>query len=564
MIATIATALVLAFALGFAASRLRLPPIVGYLVAGVVIGPFTPGFVGDVSLASQLAEIGVILLMFGVGLHFSPRDLAQARSVALPGAVGQMLVAAALGSLLARYWDWSWPGAVVFGLSLSVASTVVVLRALEPRGVLDTPDGRLAVGWLVVEDLAMVLALVLIPALAPGGAGAGGAAPGIGATLAITLAKLAAFVGLMIVVGRRFVPWMLARVARTGSRELFMLGVLAVALGVALGAAKLFGVSFALGAFMAGIVVGESDLSHQAAAEALPLQDAFAVLFFVSVGMLVDPTAFVRAAPRIGAALVVILVGQALTACALVLALGRPLRTALTLGAAVGQIGEFSFILAALGVSLGVMPPDGRAIVLAAALLSITLNPLLFAAIGPLERWIESRPPLMRALVRHSVLRDTQVTQAHAIASLPSGHVVIVGYGRVGSTVGEVLRGEAVPFVVVERDRVTVERIRADGIIAVFGDAASAGLLRHTHVDRARVLVVTAPEPLRARRVVEEARRLNAKIDVVVRAHSEDDVAGFQRLGVGRAVLGERELAFGMARYALQVARRQPAPEPGD
>lgn len=564
LIGTIAAALVLAFAFGFAASRLRLPPIVGYLLAGVAIGPFTPGFVGDAGLAQQLSEIGVILLMFGVGLHFSPRDLAKARSVALPGAIGQVAIATALGTALARFWEWNWPGSIVFGLALSVASTVVVLRTLEPRGILETPDGRLAVGWLVVEDLVMVLALVLVPALVPGAGDAAGASGALGTTLLITLAKLGAFVALMVVVGRRFVPWMLTHVARNGSHELFMLGVLAVALGIALGAAELFGVSFALGAFMAGIVVGESDVAHQAAAEALPLQDAFAVLFFVSVGMLVNPMVFVNEIPRIGAVLIVILVGQAMAAALLTLMLGKPLRTALTLGAAVGQIGEFSFIVAALGIKLGVMPPEGRDLILAGALASITLNPLLFAAIGPVERWIEAHPGLLRAIVRSTVTRDTQVTQAHEIARIPTGHVIVVGYGRVGRAIGEVLKGESIPFVVIERDRDTVERVRDEGVVAIFGDGASAGMLHHAHVKRARLVVVTAPEPLRARRVIEEARRENPTIDLVVRAHSEPDMEAFQKLGVGRVVLGERELAFGMARYALQVARRQPAPRPGD
>jgi CPA2 family monovalent cation:H+ antiporter-2 len=552
LIATIAAALVLAFALGFGASRLRLPPIVGYLLAGIVIGPFTPGFVGDAGLASQLADIGVILLMFGVGLHFSPRDLARARGVALPGAAIQIVVATALGAALARMWNWSWAGAIVFGLALSVASTVVVLRTLEPKGILETPDGRLAVGWLVVEDLVMVLALVLIPALAPAASPASG---GLGIALLLTLGKFAAFVILMAVAGRRFIPWLLTRVARTGSHELFMLGVLAVALGIAIGAASLFSVSFALGAFMAGIVVGESDVAHHAAAEALPLQDAFAVLFFVSVGMLVNPVVFVSEIPKIVAVLVVILAGQALAAALLVLAFRRPLRTALTVGAAVGQIGEFSFIVAALGVSLGVMPPQGRDLILAGALVSIALNPLLFAAIGPMERWIEARPLLLRVLVRTAVTGDTQVTQTDESIQAPSGHVIIVGYGRVGSAIGDVLRGENIPFVVVERDRDTVERIREAGVVAIFGDGASRGMLRHARVSHAKLVVVTAPEPLRARLVIEEARRENPEVDLVVRAHTEDDAATFQRLGVGRVVMGERELAFGMARYALQVAR---------
>jgi CPA2 family monovalent cation:H+ antiporter-2 len=547
LLTTIAAALVLAFALGYVASRVRLPPIVGYLMAGVAIGPFTPGFVGNAAVASELAEIGVILLMFGVGLHFSPRDLAKARSVALPGAVAQMAIATTLGALLARAWGWSWGGAIVFGVSLSVASTVVVLRSLEPRGILETPDGRLAIGWLVVEDLAMVLAVVLIPALAT----ANGAGGGLGTALVGTLLKLAGFVLTMMLVGRRVVPAILTTVARGGSHELFALAVLAVALGVALGAAKLFGVSIALGAFMAGLVVGESDVAHQAAAEALPLQDAFAVLFFVSVGMLVDPAVFLRELPRLFAVLGVILVGQAMAAAALTLALGRPLRTALVLGASVGQIGEFSFIVAGLGVSLGVLPPEGRDLILAGALASITLNPLLFAAIGPVERWLEARPALLRRIARRRTLAETAVTQAHEISTMPRGHVIVVGYGRVGGQIGEDLRRAQVPYIVIERDRETVERIRDQGVVAIFGDGASTGLLHHANVAQARLVVVTAPEPLRAHRIIEAARKENPGVTLVVRAHSTIDAAAFAQAGVKHVVLGERELANGMARHAL-------------
>jgi len=559
LVGTLAAAFVLAFGFGFVANWFRLPAVVGYLIAGVALGPFTPGFVADAGLASQLAEFGVILLMFGVGLHFSPRDLKRSRHVALPGALIQIVVAATLGALLARAWGWPWSGAVVFGFSLSVASTVVVLRALEPKGIMETPDGRLAVGWLVVEDLAMVLVLVLVPALAPA-AGSGEAPPAVGATIAWTLLKVAAFGGVMALFGQRVVPAMLTAVARRGSRELFMLGVLAVALGIALGAAQVFGVSFALGAFVAGFVVGESDLSHQAAAEALPLQDAFAVLFFVSVGMLVDPRAFASELPSIGGALAVILVGQSLCAALLMFALGRPLRTALTLGAAFGQIGELSFIVIGLGVSLGLVPPEGRDIILGAALVSVVGNPALFALVGPVERFIEDRPRLHGFLVRSSVTRDTMVTLAHEVARLPDGHAVIVGYGRVGHTVGEILRGEGMPFIVVERDRQTVEDARDAGIVAIFGDAASKGMLRHAHIGRARLLVVTAPEPLRSRRIIDEARAINPDITIVVRAHSEEDVDMFNQLKVGRAVLGERELAFGISRYAVQVMRQPRTP----
>ncbi|HVZ47537.1 MAG TPA: cation:proton antiporter [Gemmatimonadaceae bacterium] len=553
LIATIAGAFVLAFVLGLVATRLRLTPVVGYLVAGVVMGPFTPGFTGDASVAGQLAEIGVILLMFGVGMHFSLRDILAARKVALPGALLQIAVATALGALLGRQWGWSWTGAAVFGLSLSVASTVVVLRALEPRGILDTPDGRLTVGWLVVEDLAMVIALVLVPPFVAGQS-AGGT---VGAAIAVTFFKVVAFVALMLVVGARVVPWALTLVARSGSRELFTLAVLGLAIGVALGAAELFGVSFALGAFVAGLVVSESDVSHQAAADALPFQDAFAVLFFVSVGMLVNPMVFVHDAARIAVVLAVVFVGQALVACALVLALGQPLRTALTLGAAVGQIGEFSFIVIALGISLGVLPAEARGLVLASAIASITINPLLFAAIEPVERFFDRHPRLLGRVQRWSVTMNTTMEMSPDADTGRTGHAIIVGYGRVGSTIGEVLKGEGLPFVAIDRDRVRVEQMREQGVNAIFGDAAArGGVLRYAGIAGARILIVTAPEPIRAHLVVDEARRLRADIPIVVRVHSEAEFATFQRLGVERVVLGERELAFGMARYALQALRR--------
>jgi CPA2 family monovalent cation:H+ antiporter-2 len=553
LIATIAAAFILAFALGLIATRLRLTPVVGYLVAGVVMGPFTPGFTGDASVAGQLAEIGVILLMFGVGMHFSLRDILAARTVALPGAVLQIAIATVLGALAAHRWGWTWTGAIVFGLAVSVASTVVVLRALEPRGLLDTPDGRLAVSWLVVEDLAMVIALVLVPPFVSEQAVGGG----IAAALGVTFAKVVLFVALMLVVGARVVPGLLTLVARSGSRELFTLAVLGIALGVALGAAQLFGVSFALGAFVAGLVVSESDVSHQAAADALPFQDAFAVLFFVSVGMLVDPMVFVREWPRIAVILMVVLVGQGLTAAALALILNQPLRTALTLGASLGQIGEFSFIIVALGISLGVVPVEARGLILASAIASITLNPALFALIEPVERFFDRHPALLRRVQRWSVTMNTTMEMSPDADSGRTGHAIIVGFGRVGGTVGEVLKGEGLPFVAIDRDRVRVEQIRASGIHAIFGDAsARGGLLKYAGIAGARVLVITVPEPIRARLIVDEARALRPDVPIVVRVHSDADARMFQRLGVDRILLGERELAFGMARYALSLLRR--------
>jgi CPA2 family monovalent cation:H+ antiporter-2 len=391
LIATLAVGFVLAFCFGFAAQRLRLPPLVGYLVAGILIGPTSPAFVGDVDLASQFAEVGVILLMFGVGLHFSIGDLLAVRGIAVPGAIGQIVLATLLGATVATQFGWTFGAGLVLGLALSVASTVVLLRALDQRNALETANGRIAVGWLIVEDLVMVLALVLLPLAAGALGGHGGEAASPLLTVVVTLGKVAAFVALILGVGRRAIPWLLGQVARTGSRELFTLAVLAIALGIAFASAEIFGVSFALGAFFAGLVLSGSELSHRAAAESLPLQDAFAVLFFVSVGMLFDPTVIVRAPAAILAVLLVILLGKALIASVIVLALGYPIATAVLVSASLAQIGEFSFILVGLGMHLGVLPAEGRDLVLSGALLSITLNPLTFATIEPVTRWLERR-----------------------------------------------------------------------------------------------------------------------------------------------------------------------------
>ncbi len=390
LIATVAMGLVLAFAFGFVAIKLRLPPLVGYLVAGIALGPFTPGLVADAGLAGQLAEIGVILLMFGVGLHFSAADLLAVRWIAGPGAVAQIVIATAIGAAMAMAWGWSLGAGLVLGLSLSVASTVVLLRALEERNAVDTVNGRIAVGWLIVEDLAMVLALVLLPAVAEMLGGDAGHAPdgNLLVTVALTLGKVVLFVGIVLMIGPRVVPWLLGQVARVGSRELFTLSVLAIALGIAYGSAKLFGVSFALGAFFAGVVLSESRFSHKAAADSLPLQDAFAVLFFVSVGMLFDPSIVLREPLELAAVVLLVLVGKSLVAMAIVLLIGYPVTTAFTVSASLAQIGEFSFILAGLGVALGLLPVEGRDLILAGALLSITLNPLVFAAIEPALGWL--------------------------------------------------------------------------------------------------------------------------------------------------------------------------------
>jgi CPA2 family monovalent cation:H+ antiporter-2 len=552
LVATIAIGLGVAFLLGFAAARLGLPPLVGYLLAGVAVGPFTPGFVADAGLARQLAEVGVILLMFGVGLHFSLKDLAAARRIALPGAAAQIAIVTALGASIARLWDWNVGAAIVFGLALSVGSTIVLLRALEDRGALDSVNGRIAMGWLIAQDLAMVLVLVALPALAgaTGTVQSSAIAPGavaVAATLALTLGKVVAFLALMLFVGVRAIPWMLAHVARVGSRELFTLSVLAVALGIAFGSAVLFGVSLAVGAFFAGVVVNGSDLSHAAAAEALPLQDAFAVLFFVSVGMLVDPTVVVRQPLHLLAVLALIMLGSPLVAFAIVIVRRYPLATALTVAAGLAQIGEFSFILAGLGISLGVLPEEGRDLILAGAVLSITLNPLAFRAAGSLERWLRNQPRLLAHLERP----DGVHVVVPAGAERARDHAIIVGYGRVGRTIGTALDRQGLPFVVVEQDRNTAEDLRRRGVPTINGDAARPGVLRHAYPETALILVVTAPDPFHARQIIDIARRINPRIETVVRTHSEAEQAFLEARGVGFVVMGERELALSMARYAL-------------
>jgi monovalent cation:H+ antiporter-2, CPA2 family len=555
LIALLAIGFVLALLFGLIASAIRVSPIVGYLVAGIAVGPFTPGFVGDASLANQLSEIGVILLMFGVGLHFSIKDLMSVRAIALPGAVAQIATATAIGLGLAHFWGWSTGQGLVFGLSLSVASTVVLLRALEERNALQSSEGKIAVGWLIVEDLAMVLALVMLPALAEtlGGDASSVHAPGTSGntllTLLITLAKVALFVALALVVGKRVVPWLLMRVTRTGSRELFTLCVLAVALGIAYGSSAAFGVSFALGAFFAGVILSESELSHQAGADSLPLKDAFAVLFFVSVGMLFDPMVLVREPLSVLAVLAVIMVGKSVAAFAIVLLFRHPLRTALTVSASLAQIGEFSFILVGLGAALGLMPPDGRDYILAGALLSIALNPLAFASVKPLTRWFEARPRLLALVERKGA-------EAHRIPVMSAAgftdHAIVVGYGRVGGAIGPVLRAEHLPFIVIERDHLMLAAAQAQGVPTLEADAAAPGVLEAAGITQARLIVVATPDSFQARRIVELARRHNPGIHVVARTHSKDEIDALEKLGANRVVMGERELARGMLEFSLR------------
>ena len=571
LVTTIALGLTAAFLAAFVARRLRLPSIVGYLVAGVALGPFTPGVFADQELALELAEIGVVLLMFGVGIHFSFRDLLAVRGVAIPGAVVQIAVATTLGVVLATALGWGVPAGIVLGLSLSVASTVVLLRALIQRNALDTVHGRAAVGWLIVEDIFTVLVLVLLPGFALGAAGAD-AGSNVAVTLGEAVLKAAVLGVLVVVVGTRVVPWLLLQVAREGSQEMFTLGVLAVALGIAFVSSAVFGVSLALGAFLAGAVVGETDLSHKAAADALPLRDAFAVLFFVSVGMLLDPAYLLQNPLAILAVVALVVVGKSLAAIGIVALLGYPLRTGLTVGAGLAQVGEFSFILATAGVTLGVLPAEAYQLVVAGALISITLNPLLFALVDPVDSWLKARPALRRRLERGGGVLARPVPRAEPI----SGHAVICGWGRVGRVVARALEARGFSYVVIEEDRRTVETLRERGTDALYGDIADAALLQHAGIARARVLVFAAYDPPAAEFAVEHSRRVNPRIEIVARVETPEEARRLLDRGATQTVEGERELAVQMARYTLrrfgvtsreveaitQGLRRRPEPAP--
>jgi CPA2 family monovalent cation:H+ antiporter-2 len=552
LITTIAAALGLALIMGFIAARLKLPALVGYLIAGILIGPATPGFVADIELSSQLAEIGVMLLMFGVGLHFSLDDLLAVRRIALPGAIVQIAVATSLGMAVAASWGWSLAAGVVFGLALSVASTVVLLRALESRGLLETVNGRIAVGWLIVEDLVTVLMLVLLPPLAVwlGGstevlAGAAG-----NRSLLATLGQVCVFIALMLVVGKRLFPWLLWQIAGTGSRELFTLCVIAAAVGIAYGSAELFGVSFALGAFFAGMVMRESPLSYRAAEESLPLRDAFSVLFFVSVGMLFDPNVLIRQPLHVLVVIAIIIFGKSLAAFFIVLLFRYPLNTALTVSASLAQIGEFSFILANLGVSLEVLPPEGQSLILAGALISIALNPLVFQAIEPAQAWIRSRSKLAQTFERPD--DPLAVLPMSVDLNRLTGQVVLAGYGRVGRRIGEALTENGIPFVVAEENREIVEELRESGIPAVSGDASEPAVLIQAHIQRARMLVIATPDTLDVRRMIEIARTLNPRIETVVRTHSEEEAVLLQKENAGKVFMGEHELALAMMRHVIE------------
>ncbi|ALK09536.1 YbaL family putative K(+) efflux transporter [Blastochloris viridis] len=564
LIATIVAGLGLAFVFGAVAQRLRVPPLVGYLLAGVAVGPFTPGYVADQKLATELAEIGVILLMFGVGLHFSLKDLLSVRAIAVPGAVVQIAVATVFGLGLALGMGWTVGAGLVFGLALSVASTVVLLRAVQERHLMETERGRIAIGWLIVEDLAMVMALVLLPALAPllgGNTEAMSSDPiaahfdlGLAGVLALTIVKVALFVGIMLVVGRRVIPWLLHVIAHSGSRELFRLAVLATALCVAFGATKLFGVSLALGAFFAGMVLSESELSQRAAQETLPLRDAFAVLFFVSVGMLFDPASIVNEPWPMLATLFIIIVGKSVAAFVIVRAFGHPTTTALTISASLAQIGEFSFILAELGVKLDLLPQEGLGLILAGAILSIVLNPLIFAAVDRLNQRAEAR-------VSPAAGADASAEDAEPVkVSTLTDHAILIGYGRVGRRIGAALAEVGRPFLVIEASDDLLADLKKAKIEAIAGNAAQADVLAAANLTAARHVIIAIPEAFEAGQVIQQARSANPKVQIIARAHRDAEVDHLISLGADMVVMGEREIARGMIDHVLAGPGEPDAP----
>ncbi|MFJ5367854.1 YbaL family putative K(+) efflux transporter [Bosea sp. CER48] len=583
LIAIIVAGLGLAFVFGALAQRLRISPLVGYLLAGVAVGPFTPGFVADQNLANELAEIGVILLMFGVGLHFSLKDLLSVKAIAVPGAVVQISIATLLGLGLGTLLGWNWFSGAVFGLALSTASTVVLLRALQERRMVQTERGRIAVGWLIVEDIAMVLALVLLPVLAEiiNGTPSGGSAPlatrfdlGVWGVLGLTFAKLVGFVAFMLVVGRRVIPWVLHWVAHTGSRELFRLAVLAVALGVAYSSATLFGVSFALGAFFAGMILSESPLSQRAAEETLPLRDAFAVLFFVSVGMLFDPGIILRAPGPLIATLAIILIGKSVAAWLIVRAFGRSNSVALTISASLAQIGEFSFILAGLGTALGILPAQGRDLILAGAILSILLNPVMFALAERLtsEAPATAKPKPAPAPEAASAPEQTPAPEPKPPApperditpTQLNDHIVVVGYGRVGSLLGAGLLSQGSKLLVIEDNPDAVETAKRDGAELLVGNAADPEVLSAAGIARAVRLFVAIPGSFEAGQVCEQARAESPTLPIVARAHSDAEVAHLTKCGATLTIMGEAEIARAMLSLCQNLASTAAAKGPAE
>ena len=552
LVSTIAIGLVLAFAFGVLANRFKLPPLVGYLVAGIVIGPFTPGFVADQNIANQLAEVGVILLMFGVGLHFSLKDLLAVRAIAVPGALAQGLVATPLGMAVGWSLGWSAGAGLIFGVALSVASTVVLLRVLQERRLIETERGRITVGWLIVQDIAMVLVLVLLPgltALFHGMETAPGAVE-IVRSITILLGKFAIFIAVMLLFGKKLIPAILHYVAHTGSRELFRLAVLSIALGVAYAAAELFGISLALGAFFAGMMLSESQLSQQAVTESLPLRDAFAVLFFVSVGMLFDPAVLLAAPLALLATIVIILIGKSVVAFFVVRLFGHARSTALMISASLAQIGEFSFILADRSRALGLLPEDGRNLILAGAIISILVNPLLFAA---LDLYAARRDKALAEAAADA--REEEVPMREPIRPTTlRNHVVLVGHGRVGSFISSVLGEQSVPLFVIEDNEDGVAALRQEGIAALEGNAADPAVIEAANLPEARCLLVAIPDAFEGGQVVQQAHAINPSLPIIARAHSQEEIDYLKRHGATLVVMGEHEIAKTMLDNVAQIA----------
>lgn len=547
LISTIAAGLSVAFLLGLVATKLRLPPIVGYLLAGIIVGPHTPGFVADASLANELSEMGIVLLMFGVGLHFSLKDLLEVKNIAVPGAVVQILTATALGALLAMQWGWALPSALLFGLSLSVASTVVLLRALEDHSLMQTTNGQIAVGWLIVEDLAMVLALVMIPALAGDGTGNANGDSSSLKQLAVAVVKIGMFMTLMLVGGKRVLPWLLTVVARTKSRELFTLAVFAVAVGIAFGAAKLFGVSFALGAFFAGMMIRESDLNHEVANRALPFQDAFAVLFFVAVGMLFDPHILLERPLDVFIVVLIIIIGKSLAAFGLVLLLGYPVKTGLLVSASLAQIGEFSFILVALGVTYGIMPEEGRDMLLAGAMISIALNPLFFLSVRALYGYLSTHPELSKKFD----LRESNIShmEEQECEQLHRDLIIVVGYGQVGREICDNILDAHIDLVIIDANRERIEMLRELGYHAIAGDATYVETLEKAQIEKAAAIVIAVPDSFEGRKILEAAREAKANIHVIVRAYNDEEVFYFMEQKVNFVTTPAREIGRSIINY---------------
>lgn len=538
LITTIVGGLVLAYLLGMVAQRLKISPLVGYLAAGVLAGPFTPGFVADTNLAPELAEIGVILLMFGVGLHFSLKDLLAVKAIAIPGAIVQIAAATLLGFGLSMIFGWSVFSGIVFGLCLSTASTVVLLRALEERQLIDSQRGQIAIGWLIVEDLAMVLALVLLPAAAGIIGNNDASISELLLELGLTIGKVIAFILIMIIIGRRVIPWILSRTASTGSRELFTLCVLVLALGIAYAAVAIFDASFALGAFFAGMVLNESELSHRAAQDTLPLRDAFAVLFFVSVGMLFDPIILIQQPLAVLAVLAIIIIGKSLAALGIVKLFGHSRRTALTISVSLAQIGEFAFILAGMGMTLGVLDKEAQNLVLAGAIVSIMLNPLLFSL---LDKYLERTETIEEQLLEETLEEETQIPVDIC------GHAVIIGYGRVGAMLADKLRRKNIPLVVVEDTRAKFEELAENGFSAILGNGANKEIVALARVECAKTLLLTIPNGYEAGEIVANAKELNPGLSVIVRAHYDDEVSYIKERGADHIIIGEHEIAKAMA-----------------